>query len=221
MIKIGDLIKETLKGKSLYRVLFNWQVAKHCAGLSGVCVDLACGKPGASYARYWKLTPEKLVRIDADKAAGADITADLNEGLPLADEFADNIFMFNALYLIKDLPTLLKEIRRVLKPAGQAFITFQFLKSEEARVTDRHRFTSWQTKELLAAAGFSRVEIFPVGERFAVVGELADFALGNFFLFRILKIFWRPLFLLAVILATKKVGANYPCAAAWFAVVKK
>ena len=44
MIKSFDLIKETLKGKSLYRILFNWQVAKHCTGLSGVCVDLACSK---------------------------------------------------------------------------------------------------------------------------------------------------------------------------------
>lgn len=43
-----DLILETLKGKSLYRILFNWAVAKHCVNLGGYCVDLAAGKDPAT-----------------------------------------------------------------------------------------------------------------------------------------------------------------------------
>jgi len=221
MIKAGDLIKETLKGKSLYRVLFNWQVAKHCQGLGGVCVDLACGKKTASYHRYWQIKPEQMIRIDAGRETEADLVADLNQGVPLADNLADNVFLFNALYLIKEPGALLSEIRRILKPGVQAFITFQFLKSEESQVADRHRFTSYQAKQLLNGAGFDLVRVFPVGERFSVVGELADFALGNFFISNLIKIFLRPMFLAADKLSPKKLKANYPCALAWFAIVQK
>jgi len=221
MNKTYDLIKETLRGKSFYRVLFNWQVARHCSGLGGVCVDLASGSPQASYARYWRIAPRQMVRLDSNLGAKTDIIADLDQGIPLADNFADNIFMFNALYLIKEPAALLAEIRRVLRPDGHAFITFQFLKSEETRVVDRHRFTRRQTEELLAGAGFSRVQVWPVGERFSAAGELIDFAVGNFFICRILKIIWRPLCLLADRLWPKKVSRNYAATMAWFAVIKK
>ena len=216
-----DLIKETLKGKSFYRILFNWQAAKHCVGLGGVCVDLACGKKTASYWRYWKINPEKLIRVDIDKESGADIVANLNDPIPLSDNLADNVFMFNSLYLIKEPLELLKEIRRILKPGGRAFITFQFIKSEETRVADLHRFTSCRVKELLRVAGFNRVKIFPVGGRFSAAGELVDFALGNFLLTNFLKIFIRPLCLLVDGLLPKRLKENYSCALAWFAVVEK
>jgi ubiquinone/menaquinone biosynthesis C-methylase UbiE len=147
--------------------------------------------------------------------------ANLNDPIPLSDNLANNVFMFNSLYLIKEPLELLKEIRRILKPGGRAFITFQFIKSEETCVIDLHRFTSFQVKKILNEAGFTQVQINSVGERFSVIGDLADFAVGNFFMFRFLKILFRPFCLLADKVWPKKLKENYPCAIAWFAVVEK
>ncbi|MBU1102177.1 class I SAM-dependent methyltransferase [Patescibacteria group bacterium] len=221
MNKAVDLIKETLKGKSLYRILFNWQVARHCVNLEGVCVDLACGKKPASYWRYWKINLSRLVRIDASKEAKPDIEADLNQGIPLDNDFADNIFMFNSFYLIKDPQTLAREIARVLKPGGRAFITAQFIKSEENRADDRFRFTSRQLKEIFGCAGFAGAQIFPTGERFSAIGNLADFVIGNSLAANCLKIIFRPMCLLADKILPKKVKQNYPCPLAWFVIAKK
>lgn len=221
MNRVFDLIKETLKGKSLYRVLFNWRVAEYCVDLDGVCVDLACGKKPASYWRYWKIKPERLVRIDSNLETEADMIVDLNNSIPLADNLADNIFMFNALYLIKEPLSLLKEIRRILKPGGRAFITFQFIKSEERHVADWHRFTARSAEAILNEAGFTSTRLYPVGERFSAIGNLADFAIGTFFISNLLKVVFRPFCLLGDKLLPKKIKENYPCPIAWFAVVEK
>lgn len=222
MNKFTDLIWQTLKGKTFYRMLFNWKVAEYCVDLQGICVDLGCGKKPTSYSRYWKIRPEKLIRIDSDKNVEPDISADLNNGIPLEDNFADNIFLFNSFYMIKEPERLLKEIHRILKSNGHVFLTAQFIKSEEANVSDLHRFTRRKLKEMLSVVGFNDARIVPVGERFSAVCNLEDFVLGSrIYPLNFLKIFPRVLCLLLDKITPKKLKQNYPCPIAWFVIAKK
>jgi len=216
-----DLIKETLKGKSLYRILFNWSVAKHCDDLKGVGIDLASGKKGASYRRYWKENFEKLIRVDIDKKSEPDIVANLNDPLSFDSNFADNIFLFNAFYMLDKPEKLLEEISRILKGGGRFFMTAQFIKSEEFTTRDLYRYSSRKLKEMFGEAGFEKIQIYFVGGRFSAVWNLFDFSWGNFILFRILKIPFRFLFLFFDKLSPKRLEKNYPCPIGWFIVAEK
>ncbi len=226
MNKIVDLIKETLKGKSFYRILFNWEVAKRCVGLSGTGIDLASGRKGASYCRYWDVSFEKLTRVDLDKKSQPDVVVNLNKTLPFEDNFADNIFLFNAFYMIDKPNQLLREVNRVLKggdPAerGRFFMTTPFIKSEESTTRDLYRYSSRKIREMLGSAGFNNIQIYPIGRRFSAIGNLFDFSWGNFILFRIVKIFNRFLCLIFDKLSPKKLEKNYPCPISWFIVAEK
>lgn len=221
MNKALDLTRETLKGKSFYRLLFNWQVEKYCRGLTGIAVDLACGGKSPSYHRYWQTDFTKLIRIDLSPESEPDIAADLNKGIPLEDNYADNVFMFNSLYLIEDQLKLVKEIKRVLKPGGRAFVTTQFVKSEESQAPDRYRLTSRQTREIFNQAGFKNLKIHKIGECFSAAGNLTDFALGSSAVARLFKIFYRPFCLFADYILPTKLKENYPCPIAWLVIATK
>jgi SAM-dependent methyltransferase len=221
MNKAVDLIKETLKGKTFYRILFNWMVADHCVALGGVCIDLASGKD-PSYARYWKIKPERLIKVDLNKLSEPDVIADLNSPLPFPENFADNIFLFNFLCYFSSSPlSLLREIRRVLKPGARVFLTGEFIKSEETGATDLNRFTSKQLETILLQAGLSEIKILSMGERFCAAGNLTDFAVGNFIMIRFLKIFSRLICLSLDRLSSRRMKKNYLCPIGWFVIARK
>ena len=95
MNKFLDLIKETLKRKSIYRILMNWAIYENCQDLKGLMIDLGGGeKP--SYYNYWKINPTSFIVVDIDEKK-PDIVCDLNKPLPFEDNFADVIFLFNVI----------------------------------------------------------------------------------------------------------------------------
>ena len=94
MNKFLDLIKKTLQGKSIGRILMNWQIFEYCKDLGGVMIDLGAGR-NPSYYRYWKINPSRFIRVDIDERTKPDIVADLNEPLPFDNNFADVVFLFN------------------------------------------------------------------------------------------------------------------------------
>ncbi|MFC1757086.1 methyltransferase domain-containing protein [Patescibacteria group bacterium] len=222
MNKFIDLIKETIKGKSFYRILFNWEVAKRCQNLGGICVDLASGKKDASYQRYWAINPQKLIRIDGDQSVEPDIVANLDEKIPLEDNSVDNVFLFNALCMIEKPEDLLGEVYRILKKEGKFFFNVQFIKAEESTVPDFRRYTSQKIEKILATVGFEEVEMFSVGERFSASGNLVDFVLCHLpKIFNFIKIPFRFLCLFLDKISPKKLKKNYPCPIAWFVIAKK
>ncbi|MCX6796823.1 MAG: methyltransferase domain-containing protein [Candidatus Falkowbacteria bacterium] len=218
--KIFNLISETLAGKTLYRILFDWTVAEYCQGLSGVCVDLASGG-GGSYQRYWQISPERMIKVDIDKANQPDLVSDLNNDIALPDKTADNVFFFNSFYLLKDRTHLLKEIKRILKDNGQAFLTAEFIKSEEKGVTDYERFTARNLEILLSPLELAEYKIIPIGERFTATANLREFVLGNFLLSRIAKLFYRPWNIILDKTIPHKIKSDYPCPIAWFIIIRK
>ena len=109
MNKTFDFIKQVFQGKSIARILLNWQIKEHCQKISGICIDLAGGK-NPSYYQYLNLKNIKLIRTDFDQSKSPDMIVDLNNSLNFDNNYADNIFLFNAIYIIKKPKNLLMEI---------------------------------------------------------------------------------------------------------------
>lgn len=211
-----DFIKEIFAGKSLGRILFNWQVHKYCQNLSGISIDLAAGS-NPSYYRYWGLNKNQVIKVDYKEKDGVDMVVDLNQKLPFEDNYADNIFLFNAIYIIKEPKNLLKEIHRVLKPGGSLFFNSPFINNEAPEPDDYRRLTSQGLVSLLRQSNFSDFKIIPFGERFTAGVNLWH----SFFIFNFIRLIAFTKALLFDKLIPKKIKKIHPCPIGYFVIVKK
>jgi SAM-dependent methyltransferase len=132
---------------------------------AGTVVDLGCGPD-----RYRApLAPARYVGIDItadDYRPGmprqVDIVASARQ-LPLADSSADLVFSVSAFHLFPDPPTVLGEIRRILKPGGQVLL-FDYNRRTQRRLAAAEKrvlpcWTQLQLRRLVAQAGFDRCEV--------------------------------------------------------------
>ncbi len=216
MWKIIDFIKQVFQGKSISRILLNWQIKKYCQNLSGVCLDLAAGE-NPSYYQYMNLKNTKLIRADYNKSKRPDLKIDFNQPLPLEDDSIDNVFFFNAIYIVKESEKLLKEINRVLKKEGRLFISSPFIFNEAREPDDFRRFTSQGLKILFKKGGFFDVKIIPYGERFSATVYL----LHSFFIFNFIRFIVFSKALLLDKLIPKKIKKLHPCPLGYFVIAKK
>lgn len=216
MSKIFDFIRQVYDGKTISRILFNWQVKKNCQSLTGICVDLASGG-NPSYKRYWKLNCDKLIRSEYEDKSNHDVVIDLNKKIPLADNFADNAFLFNALYILKNPEESLKEVCRILKLGGTLFLSSPFVANEMPEPDDYYRFTSQKLKEMLSAAGFAEIKIIPYGERFTAAAHL----LHDFFIFNSVRLAFFAFALLADKFVSGKMKKKYSCPLGYFITAQK
>jgi len=213
MNKTFDFIKQVFQGKSIARILFNWQVQKYCQNLTGKCIDLAGGK-NPSYYRYWSFkNGAELIKTDID----GDLKVDLNNDLPFNDSSIDNIFFFNAIYIIKNPEKLMKEINRILKKDGKLFIVSPFIFNEAKEPDDFRRLTSQGLEELLKQGGFNDFKIIPFGERFTAGVHLWH----SFFIFNFIRLIAFTKALLFDKLIPKKIKKLHPCPLGYFIIIKK
>lgn len=166
MSRLVSLFKETYHSKTIARTLFNLEIAKYVKNIGGIVIDLGGGK-NPSYERFWSIKPEKFIRVDIDEKAEPDIVADLNKPLPFSDNFADAVFLFNVIYILKDPIQVFKDINRILKPGGGLFLTSPFIFNEAKEPADYWRLTSEALEKLLKESGFNNFFIESVGERFS------------------------------------------------------
>jgi SAM-dependent methyltransferase len=178
-----DFIRQVMRGRSIGRILINWLIEEHCRDLHGTMIDLAAGGE-PSYRRYWDIRSTTFITTDYDKGKSVDVVQDLNQPLQFKDNYADVMFLFNAIYIVRDPVNVLKEVHRVLKPNGQFFMTTPLIFSESKEPHDYWRFTSEGTEQILLGAGFSRYQIIPIGERFTAIA----FLLHPFFYFKIVRL---------------------------------
>lgn len=216
MKKILDFIKQVYTGKTISRIVFNWQVKNNCQNLKGICVDLASGK-NPSYQRYWKLNCDKLIRSEYSGDSKPDIVINLNEKIPLADNYADNAFLFNAVYILKKPEESLKEVYRILKTGGSLFLSSPFVANEMPEPDDYFRFTSQKLKEMLGEARFSKIRIIPYGERFSASAYL----LHSFLFFNTVRLFVFAIALFLDKAIPKKTKNNHPFPIGYFVIAQK
>lgn len=206
---IINFFKQVFNGKSIYRILFNWQVEKNCQNLQGKCLDLA-GGANPSYHRYWTFASNaELKKTDMD--------VDLNNDLPFENDSMDNIFLFNAIYIIKDPEKLMLEINRVLKNDGNLFIASPFIFNEAPEPDDYLRFTSQGLDRLLKRAGFNNFQIISIGERFTAGIHLWH----SFFFFNFIRLIAFSFALLFDKFIPVKIKKLHPCPMGYFIIAKK
>lgn len=135
---------------------------------SGSLLDVGCGKmPYKDYilAKNEKIT--KYVGIDLEvstihNTSIADIHWDGTK-MPIDDERFDSAIATEVLEHCPEPVIVLSEVHRVLKPGGNFFFTVPFLWPLHEVPYDEYRYTPFALQKLLEQAGFSRIEIKPLG----------------------------------------------------------
>lgn len=163
MNKILDLIRETLRGKSLARILLNQALHERVGVLRGDVLDVAGG--GSSYERYLDLSGARLVTTNIDPVRRPTKIHDFNEPLPFAGDSFDAVLTVNSLYIVRDPATLAREVFRTLRPGGSWHVISPFVFGVTPEPDDFVRFTDQGLRRLLVEAGFEVVGPWPIGGR--------------------------------------------------------
>jgi SAM-dependent methyltransferase len=105
------------------------------------------------------------------EALRADVIAPIHD-LPLDDAAFDCVICSEVIEHVADPVAALAELRRVLKPGRQAWVTAPFVWEFHEEPYDFYRYTRHGLRSVLERAGFEKVEITPFGGCFSTVGQL-------------------------------------------------
>ena len=162
-----------------------------CGGIrDGICIDIGCG-PGHLEPELAKRTNFKIIGLDIDagakplfekrmRAAGLQdrvsfVLADAQE-LPFPGEYADVIFSRGTLIFIPDLAKCLREVDRVLKPTGVAFLGGRYVFAPQ-----NHRMSTEKLKTIVRESGVSGAKVIDArGQWVKIVGPQAPEAAHQF-----------------------------------------
>lgn len=184
-----DLIKETLKGKSLPRILINNRM-KEVKEIKGSVLDLASGKKRPSYYRFLRIDKNaKIVSVDISDERNPDIKADLEKPFPFKDKEFNYVFCFNLLEHIYNYKNVVSESFRVLIDNGEFIGTIPFLGSVHGDPDDYFRYTKSTLERLFKKTGFREIKIDALGYGPFTVSHY----MNAFLIPRFLRIF--PLFI--------------------------
>jgi len=148
--------------KHTYR-LTAMRMHQECGGIrEGICIDIGCGT-GNLDVELAKLTKLTIIGLDIDpdmkplferrvREAGFQnrirfVTGDAQK-MPFPDDHADLIVSRGTLTFIPDIGKCLREVDRVLKPTGVAFLGGRYLYTPQA-----HRISNDKLKKIVREAG--------------------------------------------------------------------
>ncbi len=141
------LVLDTGAGESGLRMHFN-----HCRYIA---LDLAAGDQDWDYS-------------------GLDVIGDLHK-VPIAGNTADIILNFQVLEHVKSPGEVIKEFYRLLKPGGRLILTAPQGWHEHQQPHDYFRFTRFALKMMMEKAGFTDIDIAPMGGYFRYMGMWLSF----------------------------------------------
>jgi SAM-dependent methyltransferase len=100
-------------------------------------LDLGCGR----HKQF-----ECSIGVDKYKCNGVDVVCDMESALPFRNDSADHIFTVHVLEHIHELPRLMNEIHRILKPGGILHLMVPHRNSDNAVADPTHvRFFNLKT----------------------------------------------------------------------------
>ena len=99
---------------------------------------------------------------------GIDVVCNLTQKLPVRSGIADMVLLSNVLEHMSEPEATLQECGRLLRPGGQLVLTVPFLTKTHQPPYDYYRYTHYGLEYLLGKAGFSQIEVKPLGDLFEV-----------------------------------------------------
>lgn len=141
----------------------NAQIQRQLPNITGTVYDLGCGK--RPYEKDILEHANNYVGVDWSNCLHglqADVVANLNEPLPIAEAVADNVVSFQVLEHLSAPQVMLGEAHRILKQGGSLFLAVPFQWAVHEAPWDYYRFTRYGLEHLLKNAGFSNIVIHPV-----------------------------------------------------------
>jgi SAM-dependent methyltransferase len=168
---IKFLFKESWQGKTIFRILLNYQIMEHCKNINENVLDLGSG----IHDNYSQFLDEgiKIIKADIKNNPGIDIVTDLNKiPLPIESNSFDTILCINLIDLLRNPENLLKDVHRILKTEGVIYFSSMFIINLRPEPKDFNRWTSIKIQEELDEIGFGYIKIIPIGERFSACANL-------------------------------------------------
>ncbi len=125
----------------------------------GIVLDIGSGKN--PYKKF--IHCDRYVSLDIENRSGDPdvIITDLNEKIPLGNNYGDCVICTEVLEHVKKPAHALKEINRVLKPGGMLVLTTPMVWIHHEAPNDFFRYTKFALEYLLVDAGFGRITIKP------------------------------------------------------------
>jgi SAM-dependent methyltransferase len=131
------------------------KIAAHAPKLTGRMMDFGCGlKP------YQGLFPvSEYIGVDYQaegetyEQGKVDVFYD-GKTLPFPDNHFDSIFSSEVFEHIFNLPEIMRELQRVLKPGGRILVTCPFAFGEHEVPSDYARYTSFAMRHMFEQHGF-------------------------------------------------------------------
>lgn len=130
--------------------------------IQGRVLDLG-GNTSSEYRVFLKNAAE-VVTVDINPDARPDIIADLEKPLPVTDASFDTVLLMNVLEHIFEYRQLITECARVLRPGGGTIcVVVPYLFPYHPSPDDYHRFSASALRKALSGAGFSDIDVVPLG----------------------------------------------------------
>jgi SAM-dependent methyltransferase len=209
-----DFIQNVIRGKTIYRILFQKALYRNRKYISGRVLDLGAGI-NPSYYGYLDKEGREFIRTDYKN--GADAVVDFEEPFPFENGSFDTVCIFHALYIAHDPHAVLKECNRVLKENGIFVLSMPFVANEMPEPHDFHRYTLEGLDVLMSETGFKTVLKERIGER----GTAAAYILSPLYLIWPIKLIAYGAALFIDWVLPKKLKSNYPFPIGYFYVARK
>ena len=126
----------------------------------GTCYDLGCGKQ--PYKEFIESLGAKYVGVDWDNSqhgVSPDISANLNEHLPLEDNVADTVLSISVIEHLCEPELFLREVKRILQPNGSLILQVPFQWWVHEAPHDYYRYTNFGLEYLLKKVGFHDIDV--------------------------------------------------------------
>lgn len=148
-------------------------IKKYSPFLTGRLLDFGCGsKPYRSL-----FTVDEYTGVDYNSPGHPHTNEQIDfyydgHHLPFGNEQFDSIFTSEVFEHVFNLPEILQELNRVLKPGGRILITCPFAICEHETPNDFARYTSFAMKHMLEKNGFRILQSDKAGNYIETVWQL-------------------------------------------------